>query len=170
LGAAIVLLAIGAVILPFPPRRHVGAGLERCAAGLRQIGLATHRYLEAHGQMPQRLSDLLDQDLAPDVFVCSASKHAPPTREQLHENPLMLDDSTGSSYTYVPLMKNQRTPDYIQAFDTFEHRERRGINVLFGDGRVDWVYDGPTIQHLRDDYAAGVRPLRVRPALPTTKP
>jgi prepilin-type processing-associated H-X9-DG protein len=127
-------------------------------------------HFEATGQMPRRLSDLLDQDLVPESFVCPAGPQTPLTREQFRTSPWMLDDPTWSSYTFLPLTTDQRSAENVQAFDTFEHRGMRGINVLFGDGHVEWLGRGEAVRVLRAEYAAGVRPLRVRHIPASTGP
>jgi prepilin-type processing-associated H-X9-DG protein len=168
-----VVIALAGLAVLCMPRLNIDredADRVKCAGNLRQIGLATRFYYEAHSQMPQRLSALLELDVVPELFVCPVGRQKRLTLDQVRADPRMLDDPTYSSYTYVPLTPEQRTADNVLAFETVEHRGRQGINVLFGDGHVEWIGGKQAVQQLRDDYAAGVRPLRLRPAPPSTRP
>jgi prepilin-type processing-associated H-X9-DG protein len=167
LGAAV---ALAVAIMPSGRCRCGSSTRERCASNLRLIGLATAMYFSNDGQMPQRLSDLLDQDVLPSNFICPAGTQKPLTLDRVRADPRTLDDPTYSSYTYVPLTPEQGTADNVLAFESIEHRDQQGVNVLFGDAHVEWMGGRDALRQLRDDYAAGVRPLRVRSVLPTTQP
>lgn len=137
-GAAIVGLAL-LLLIPTPPP----SGRSPCASNLRQIGQAAQLYALDHGgYFPDDIEGLLTQDIIPSVFVCPNSGDTPaapgPTTQAT-----ATDVRASGHCSYVYLGKGwkakEATFEMVLAYEPLENHERRGMNVVFGDGHVDWV-------------------------------
>lgn len=94
-----------------------------CGGNLRQIGQATFIYAEAHrGVLPDSMDALyrFHPDMSPVVRGCNFSKQ-----------PFVFRPP-------VQLLRDLR-PDDVLAYEPEDAHAGRGLNVLFGDGRVEWL-------------------------------
>lgn len=122
-------------------------GRRRCAANLRQIGLAVEFYRNRNEGLLPDLDDLalLDRirevvDLEPDVFVCPGGMESASNGEALSEASCsyVARRNTGA----LRLRAWDRRGNVPIAADRWGHGT--GPNVLFADGHVeevdDWTY------------------------------
>lgn len=124
-----VVALIIAIIMPSLQRyRESISGQNPCSSRLRQIGQAMLLYSEDHrGQCPASLKDLLGPDLlTQEVLQCPTDSVTHPTGE--------------STYIYLSGGKDFKslTADDVVAYEPLSVHED-GCNVLFGDGRVEWI-------------------------------
>ena len=128
------------------PRPIISYSRERtnrvhCASNLRQIGQGIVLYANDHGgRLPDDLSLLvLHADLDPGALVCAASieeRATGNTTEEVAANSLKREHCS-----FIYLGKGLVFPasdDLILAHEYDENHEGAGMNVLFGDGHVDW--------------------------------
>jgi prepilin-type processing-associated H-X9-DG protein len=114
------------------------AGKDPCAANLKQIGLALLNYAnENNGALPTSKDAL---NIAQDHFVC-------PTGNGSY---LLLFDGVRFSDFAV---------DTIIACDPITNHHS-GINVLFGDGHIEWIRD---TKQITNQISQGIRPVIYKP-------
>jgi hypothetical protein len=146
--ALIVLVILSAELLAFsitlPARsrsREVG-NRKLCMDRLGQIGDALRGYAGAHdGRLPDGFADLLASgDAAPDLFIC------PSTNDKVADGDtpeaLLADFARPDhcSYLYHGGSDMDSLPaSYVLAHDVTTNHNEDGIQVLYGDGTVEWV-------------------------------
>jgi prepilin-type processing-associated H-X9-DG protein len=150
LVAVICVAAAGAflvaILMPSlnRPRDGDGYGRLKCASNLRQIGQSLQIYSIEHGGVyPPSFDELVVAgDITSEVFVCPYSSDA--RAEGPTTQALLQDFRTPghNSYVYVIGSVPERTlsPTHVVAYDApNNHGAADGMNVLYGDGHVDWV-------------------------------
>ena len=161
-GVSCVFL-LASIVLPNLGRAREPATRIKCASNLRQIGQACQMYASAHdGQYPDSLATLMvDEDLSSGLFVCPTSDDVPangPTTQ-----PLLADFAKPGHCSYVYLGKgltsHQATPGTVIAYEPFSNHGNQGMNVLYGDGAVDW-FDPQQAQRLLSELQSGHNPPR----------
>lgn len=139
-GGLVAVLVLGVIGWREYRRLEESVARRGCSVNLRQLGHATLMYAEAHrGVLPDSIDALyrfFPDDLSPDVRRC-----------YLSSLPFVVRTPT-------PLAKDLR-PDDVLAYEPEDAHAGRGLNVLFGDGRVEWVTDVPAF---RRAMAASTRP------------
>jgi prepilin-type processing-associated H-X9-DG protein len=157
-GAGLVLLmfsagigAIGVVhqtawLATSPVRLIVEAGREtanrvKCASNLRQIGQAIQLYANDHGgHYPNDLlTILLNEDVTGAVFVCPSSNDVPATGATTRE--LSDNFNQPNHCSYIFFGKGLSTPiaaNRVIAAENLENHGGAGMNILFGDGHVEF--------------------------------
>lgn len=165
-GVELLALITLPFVLPPPLRRaSESANGDKCAANLRQIGVSLFAYAQANnGRFPPAFDRLvIDQGIETWTFVCPSSndEHArgATTREVVNE---LLNRSDRCSYVYAGagLAEKAVTQDHVLAYEPLKHHQT-GINVLFGDGRTEWL-SRPLAERLIAELAAGHNPPRLR--------
>jgi prepilin-type processing-associated H-X9-DG protein len=141
----------------------------KCASNLRQIGQALLIYSnEQGGVFPPSFEELLLYgDIWGDVFVCPQTEHSPPGGATPQERASEFRKHGSPSYVYVGagLKANDVTPQHVLAHELPTNHGTDGMNVLFGDGHVDWV-PRQDVAHLIAELQAGHNP----PRPPSTQP
>jgi prepilin-type processing-associated H-X9-DG protein len=163
---AIGLFGVAVTFLIFMPSVEfnstgAGASFVKCASNLQQIGLAIRLYANDNkGQYPDTFTTLLaNEDITPAVFVCPSSNDSPaggPTTQAT------LDDLTSGghlSYIYAGrgLTTSTATSNTVVAYEPLSNHHDK-INVLFGDGHVEFFYQ-PEAGQLLSKAASGERPV-----------
>jgi prepilin-type processing-associated H-X9-DG protein len=157
-------------------RARETANRVKCASNLKQIGLAALLYShESGGELPPDLYTLyLHSDLDSYAFVCPSHDVEPSpgaTRDAVVACWL-----SGDHLGYVWVGSKRKVidvgADEVIAFDLEHHVPKdgaigRGMNVLYGDGRVEFV-DEKTAKRIWAQFFSGVRPIRVMDPMPTT--
>jgi prepilin-type processing-associated H-X9-DG protein len=121
----------------------------RSASNLRQIGqgLLLHSN-QANGKYPTTLGELiLTQDFAVGSFVNPDLKGRPLPRDKDKEEQAAWVNKEGD-YEYLGTGKtNKSGPEVILAHEKLRPDDK-GVNVLFGDGHVEWVETGDARQRI----------------------
>ena len=139
---------VGAIALPALARARMVSGQVKSASNLRQIGQAMLLYAnENKGKYPPKFGDLLlTQDITVDVFVDPQTRNRAPRAKPQKEQADWVNQS--SDYEYLGAGKNNTTPANV----ILAHEKIRpgvpGINMLFGDGHVEWIQVGQAQQML----------------------
>jgi prepilin-type processing-associated H-X9-DG protein len=163
--ACLIALSLAAAVLLGPVRER--ANRWKCRSNLSAIGQIMMLYADEHrGAFPPDLGTLAWQESATaQVFICPDSGTYAPSN--LPPDHLVAWVNTHSDYVYVAAginqehffdSKNQRV---VLAYEKEQNHHGAGMNVLFGDGHVEWMtIDGANGQ-LRCPLRAGQR--RIRP-------
>jgi prepilin-type processing-associated H-X9-DG protein len=136
------------VALPSLARARVSANRVKSASNLRQIGQAMLLYSnENKGKFPKTAGELLlTQDITVEVFVNPETKTRAPRNKPPEELATWIN--TSSDYEYLGAGRTNTTPaDVVVAHEKFRPNAP-GINMLFGDGHVEWVQNAPAQQIL----------------------
>jgi prepilin-type processing-associated H-X9-DG protein len=127
------------VVLPSLSRARGTANQVKSASNLRQIGQAMLLYAnENKGKYPKTPGELLlTQDIAIDAFVNPATKTVVPGNLNKEEQAAWVNKEM--DYVYLGAGKDNTTPaDVVVAHEKFRPNAQ-GVNMLFGDGRVEFV-------------------------------
>ena len=164
LGSAQILLVLGALFLMPATQSRTPSRRVMCASNLRQIGLAIVMYANDNkGQLPPDLGTVLvTQDLTSEVFVCPSSDderaHGPTTQALLQD----LAKPGHCSYILaspLPSTWNLLTPAHVLAYEPPTNHNGDGMNVLFGDGHVEFMAK-PQSDYIVSELKAGFNPPR----------
>ena len=167
-GIELGLVMVVALLLPSLCRAREPANRVKCANNLRQIGFALLDYANGHGgQFPPTLAALISEpqvDITADCLICPSSMDsrvvAATTEQQAHT----IEFEPGHlSYIYVGqgLMSNQSTPTTVLAYDNPHNHGDAGINVLYGDGHVEFL-EKKDADRMRAELQSGYNPPRAR--------
>ena len=169
LGAAgLVASAWCSTLLVFSPRLIVcGESAERvrCASHLRQIGQGLQMYAAAHGgAYPPDLGTLYlspDGLLPPETFVCPESHDGPARGVDKKTTAELLKKNHHCSYVYTGAGFTRAAPPAgaVVAIEYQTNHGDHGVNVLFGDGRVEF-WPTRNAKALLAELAAGQNPPR----------
>lgn len=138
-----------AVMLPSLNRAQETAKRVKCASNLRMLGQAMLLYAnENKGKYPPDLGTLLlTQDLTMEVFVCpSSGTVVPKNLKTLEEKAKWVNEN--SDYIYAAAgLDNNAPPQRILIYEKATDHDHDGMNLLFGDGHVEFQ-PLPDAQHL----------------------
>jgi prepilin-type processing-associated H-X9-DG protein len=160
LGAVpLVMISLGA---PSRPRGY--SNRDKCKSNLRQIGQAAQLYAnENEGRLPDDFAMMLmTQDIVPAVFDCPSTNDRPAmvgaTTQATAAN---MSVAGHCSYVYLGKywMVDELTENVVLAYEPLSNHANNGMNVLYGDGRVDWV-DLRGAKKLLGELDAGHNPPR----------
>ena len=153
------------MLLPSPGQAREPAIRVKCASNLRQIGQGIQMYANEHrGMFPPSLDVVLStQDLTSEVFVCPSSNHeraAGPTTQAVVTN-FRANPNLHCSYVYTGagLTSATATPKHVLAYEHATNHDSDGMNVLYGDGAVQWL-NAKQSAHLLSELTAGHNPPR----------
>jgi prepilin-type processing-associated H-X9-DG protein len=128
------------ILLPSLNRAREQANRVKSASNLRQIGLAAMMYANDHqGQFPPDLATMVKkEDLTPSVFINPRTDTTPPPAGNADANAEWVEEH--SDYVWLGKGKNANkvTPQTWLAHEKLEGNND-GINVLFGDGHVEFM-------------------------------
>lgn len=171
----LVLFVVGALLITSLNRAIAIANSTGCAQNLRQLGLALKIYADAHdGTLPANWQDLANNtDLIPQAFICPDDYgDGPAAGNTVAAWASHVDQPPGAHCAYIYTGQGTNMT-YLQAdLLAFEHiggHQGQGVNLLFADGHVELLSisastkDRAQYDHILADFAAGVRPLRLRP-------
>jgi prepilin-type processing-associated H-X9-DG protein len=136
------------VLLPALSRAREQANRVKSASNLRQIGLGAMLYANDHnGKFPADLGVMIkDEDLTPQVFSNPRSANSAVAPADKGQWPDWVKEHSD----YVWLGEGKKTTDVgadaVLAHEKLEDNTE-GVNILFGDGHVEW-YTMPQAQQL----------------------
>jgi prepilin-type processing-associated H-X9-DG protein len=144
------------IILPSLNRARETANRVKCGSNERQIGQAILLYSnENRGKYPPDLGTLVKtQDITAEVFVC-------PTGEKTVPRNLATKDAQAkwvnenSDYVYIGAGKTSAIgADVIVLYEKPDAHQGQGMNILYGDGHVEFQLM-PNAQRMIEDQQAG---------------
>jgi prepilin-type processing-associated H-X9-DG protein len=142
-GILAVLFLIDVLFLPSISRPRPMSNRIKCQSNLRQIGQAIVMYAnENHGAYPDSFATLLaNEDITASVFVCPESNDTDATGPTTQAFVTNLTAGGHLSYIYVGAgWTTATTPaNAVVAYEPLTNHGGTGMNVLFGDGHVDWL-------------------------------
>jgi prepilin-type processing-associated H-X9-DG protein len=156
LGVVAAVLVAGSLLLPYLNRAREGGGRIRCPSNMAQLGKAMLLYgNDNRGQLPSQLTDLFSQDVTPEVFCCPSSREEKAPGEttaeltaQIHAAGLPTDlheprrpEKTMRHCSYIYVGKGLTWPvdeKRVLLYEPLTNHDNDGINILFGDGHVEW--------------------------------
>lgn len=170
---ATVLLLLGLIVgmgdvLVMPvmnPVRDTSPRIK-CASNMKQIGSAILLYSnENHNLYPTHLEDLLlTEDISADVFVCPCTNDGPATGPTTRAVADALTTGGHLSYVYLGAgLKNDCDADTVVLYEPLSNHAGNGMNVLFGDGHVEFI-DAANARQITDRAASGERPVIWKPS------
>lgn len=163
-----------AILLPSIQRMRENTGRQRCPSNLRQIGTAMFLYSMKHGgAYPPSFKVLAsEEDLTPSVFICPADNAVAASSIAA-----FVGSPADCSYVYLgDGLDNKTDATVILAFEDPDDHDRDGVNLVCGDGSVNWLpirtgRDGRDSDQWKDverQIANHIRPVRIPPL--TTQP
>jgi prepilin-type processing-associated H-X9-DG protein len=113
----------------------------KCASNLRQIGQATMLYANDHqGRYPDTIGELMEEDITTAVFICPGSNDEPAAAAATTQA-TAANIHSGGHLSYIYLAKgltNTGQTNLVLVYEPLSNHQNRGMNVLFGDGHVEW--------------------------------
>jgi len=164
LGGAVLLLmlvALPMILLPSLSKARETANRVKCAANLKQIGLAMQLYAnENRGNYPPRPEDLLlTQDITSEVFICPSTNDTKAPGATPQQEAANLSAGGHHSYIYLGKGKNATAGYNVVLVYEAPTNHKNGFNVLFGDGHVEYL-NGAIAQKVMSELQAGQNPPR----------
>jgi prepilin-type processing-associated H-X9-DG protein len=164
-GVEVAVLLLIAVTLPQLGRSRETANRVKCGSNLRQIGMAVRLYADENGgRFPPDLETLLmTQDVIASMFVCPSSNDdaakGPTTQAVIRE---LRSGAHYCSYVYVGagLGNDTATEAHVVAYEPVANHHGDGMNVLYGDGHVEFL-NRPESDRVLDELRHGHNPPRV---------
>jgi prepilin-type processing-associated H-X9-DG protein len=143
------------ILLPALNRGRETANRIKCASNERQIGQACLLYSNDHkGKYPDNLGELLSAgDVGPEVFLCPSSNTSLPSNyKTMAPADLAKWITDHGDYVYVGSGMTTAAPD--DAITLYEKPEdhKQGMNILFGDGHVEFDLMTQAVKMIRDQH------------------
>ncbi len=140
----------------------------KCRSNLRAIGQSILLYAnENKGHYPPALDLLIStQDVGTSVFICPSSND---DKAQGATSELRVQDFRTTpgrcSYIYIGAAFTQGTATaaHVIAYEPLANHSKGGMNVLYGDGHVDWL-SAADARYLLTELQAGRNPPKARTA------
>jgi prepilin-type processing-associated H-X9-DG protein len=118
------------------------ANKVKCGSNMKQIGQALLLYANENSQKyPPDLGTLLvTQEITAEVFLCPSTGLTPPSGlGQWTREKQVAWVNANTSYAYRGAGKTNTLPkSYILLYEKLDHPDGSGINVLYGDGHVEF--------------------------------
>lgn len=144
------------VLLPSVNHARELANRVKSASNERLIGTAILMYANDHqGKYPATLGELTQtEDIAPSVFVSPLSDtHLPDGLNMPSEKSDWVNNHSEYVYVGAGLDNAKATPDTVVVYEKPFPGEKDGMNVLYGDGHVEWQKTAAA-EKIRADHPA----------------
>lgn len=168
LAASPLAVLAALALLPFTATPRCGSNRVKCQSNMRQIGQAILLYTnDFGGRYPDSLGDLLlTEDITSEAFVCPSTTDTPARGPTTQAVVAGMSKPGHLSYIYVGKGFDVKTvrPDAVILYEPISN-DGGGMNVLFGDGHIEFISAGNAATILRR-LKAGVSPVR----WPSTQP
>ena len=146
---------MASIMLPSLNRARETANRVKCQSNMRQIGQGILLYAnENKGKYPPSMGILVKtEELTPEVFVCPTNNHLPVTAG------LAVDDQVkwvneNADYVYVGAGLNSTAgPEVIVLYEKPGAHEGQGMNILYGDGHVEFQTMQSAMQQIQKQNA-----------------
>lgn len=140
------------ILLPSLSKARVTANRVKSGSNLRQIGQGCYLHAnENNGAFPPDLGSLLKQELTPVVFISPLGNQQVP-QEKLTPEQLAVWVNEHSDYVYLGKgQKNDLKPDKLLAYEKLENGGNEGVNMLFGDGHVEFVLMPQAVKFIEEN-------------------
>lgn len=153
---------ITTILLPGINGEPVRSDRLECSSHLRQIGQGILLYQNDHGRQPSNLGDLVLEDLSAEVMICPASGDSKAQGTQKQQAAAVAKPGNNCSFIYIGAsLTPQSPPNAIAAYEKLSNHGD-GVNVLYNDGRVDWL-SKLQAQWVISELQSGHNPPRARP-------
>lgn len=130
------------ILLPSLNRARETANRVKCASNMRQIGQGILIYSNDHrGKYPPDLGTLAKAvDLPPEVFTCPSSHNEVPSEIRAAGIDAQVQwVQENASYMYIGAgMNNTAGAEEVVLHEHDDNHGSDGMNLLFGDGHVEW--------------------------------
>src|SRR5687767_1972034 len=138
-----IIALLIAILLPSLNRARETANRVKCGSNLRQIGQAMLLYSnENRGKYPPDFAALIKtQDITAEVFICpSGHSSLPPNIHTMKPDEIAAWVNQNADYVYLGAGRNNTVgADEILVYEKPNNHGNQGMNMLFGDGHVEWV-------------------------------
>jgi prepilin-type processing-associated H-X9-DG protein len=146
-------LAAG-ILLPSLNRARETANRVKCGSNMRQVGQGIFLYSnENRGNFPPDLGTLVKTGPLPaQVFVCPSGATTVPTFGNPDAAVKWVDEN--SDYVYLGQNMNARVgAGAVVLYEKPDAHGGQGMNLLFGDGHVEWVMKDEAMKRIEDQQA-----------------
>ena len=160
IASVVAALLLSSIFTTTGDHGRPAANRVKCGSNLRQIGQAIMLYAnENQGRYPDKLGDLMDQDIYTAFFICPESNDEAavpgPTTQASSAN-----IHAGGHLSYIYLGKGltgTQPATMVIAYEPLSNHNNTGMNVLFGDGHVEFFHV-PAATTLIAELNAGQNP------------
>jgi len=152
LGEQALLVSI---LLPSLSRARETANRVKCGSNMRQIGQGILLYgNENKGNYPPNLGILVKtEELTPQVFVCPSGNTSFPGGNMAVDDQVKWVNEN-SDYVYLGAGMNLTArPDTIVAYEKPDAHGGQGMNMLFGDGHVEFEQMPAAMRMIQEQQA-----------------
>jgi len=159
-GVAAQQTVMMGVMMPSLARARMSANRVKSASNMRMIGQAMLLYAnENKGKYPREMGELLlTQDITVEVFVNPETKTKAPRNKNKEDQAAWV--SKDSDYEYLGAGKDNRAgPEVVLAHEKMRPGAQ-GINMLYGDGHVEWNVSSVAEQTLAKQRAADMKMMK----------
>ena len=174
-GSAVAGITLGAIsflimpllisiLLPSLNRAREQANRVKCAANMRQLGVAMMMYANTYNNhFPEKLEEVLQAGptLPATAFICPDDDKTPPSTSSLQTEQSEIASGKHCSYIYTGGdLTASASPDTVLLYEPLTNHLKEGGNVLFADGHVEW-FKAKEIQNISAQHAAGNGPIKL---------
>ena len=163
-GMACAMVLVFSILLPSIGKPREKANQIKCGSNLRQIGQGIQMYANDHkGQFPATFEQLIsDQEFTTEVFICPSSNDDTASGATTRQTLIDFAKPGHCSYIYLGRgLTSAVSAQHVIAYEPLSNHQNLGINVMYGDGHVDWLNKAEA-EYLVGQLGAGNNPPKKR--------